>query len=112
MLSSDVTVADLEQIGRVLEPLINSTRLSDDEKWAVETAVRAANDLADIQHSEVARAFYAREDIQQRSAETIQSWLAANPDAPAGTVTAVCGRMHVASVGRDGKLQLLPLLDP
>lgn len=111
MLSGDVTIADLERLGTVLEPLVNSTRLNEDEKWAVETAVRAANDLADIRHSEFARAFYARDDIQQRSAESIQSWLAANPDATPGTVTAVCGRMHVASVGADGKLQLLPFLD-
>lgn len=74
--------------------------------------MRAANDLAEVRHSEVAGAFYARDDIQQRSAETIRSWLAANPDATPGTVTAVCGRMHVASVGRDGKLQPFPLLDP
>lgn len=85
MLAGDVTVADVERIGTILEPLVNSRRLSEDEKWAVETAVRAANDLADIRHSEVARAFYARDDIQQRSAETIQSWLAANPDATPGT---------------------------
>ena len=56
MLAGDVTIADLERLGSIIEPLITSTRLNEDERWAVESAVRAANDLAMIRHSEIARA--------------------------------------------------------
>jgi len=111
MLAGDVTIADLERIGSIIEPLVNSARLNAEERWAVETAVRAAFDLALIRHTEIARVFYARNDIQQRSVDKTESWLAANRDALPGTVTLICGRLHVASVDIDGVLKLFPVLD-
>jgi len=111
MFASDITFADLERLGAVTEPLVNSTRLTEDEKWAIETAVRATAELVMIRHSEVARNFYARDEIHQRSVENVEAWLRANHDAPPGTVTAICGRLHVASVDTDGILRLYPVLE-
>ncbi len=112
MFAKDLSVADLERLGPIIEQLLQSGRLTDDEKWAVDLSCRAAMDLVQIRHSEVAKDFYGRPDIQERSENSIAEWLMHNADAAPGTVTAICGQMHVASCGEDGKLNLFPLLDP
>ncbi len=111
MFAKDFSFTDLERIGPVVEQLLESGKLTADEKWAVDISCRAAMDLASIRHTEVAQKFYARPDIQQRTEETINSWLAQNPNADPGTVTMICARTYVASIGRDGELQLTPVLD-
>ena len=111
MFAKDFSIQDLERLGPIVERLLQSEKLTDDEKWAVEQSCRAATDLAHIRHSEVAKAFYSRSDIEERSANSIAEWLAKNINAKAGTVTVICGRLHVASYGPDGKLNLYPVLD-
>ncbi len=55
--------------------------------------------------------FIARPDIETQSANSIAAWLSEHSNAEPGTVTSIAGRMHVASIGRDGTLQLTPVLD-
>ncbi len=71
MFAKDLRIQDLDRIGPIVETLLQSERLTDDEKWAVDLAGRAAFDLAQIRHSEIARAFYARSDMEERSANSI-----------------------------------------
>jgi len=111
MFAKDFSISDLERLGPIIEQLLKSGKLTENEKWAVDLSCRAATDLASIRHSEVARHFYTRPDIEEQTATTVASWLADNSNATAGTVTAICGRMHVASIGPGGKLQLTPILD-
>ena len=111
MFAKDFSISDMERLSRIIEQLLESGKLTADEKWAVDLSGRAAADLAFIRASEVAREFYARPDIQEESAKTTASWLAENSNAKPGTVTCICGRMHVASIGTDGELQLSPIFD-
>lgn len=104
-------MSDIGRLGPIVEQLLESGKLTEDERMAVDLTFRAAADLALIRHSEIAREFYARRDIQERTATTLEKWLADNSDAAPGTVTAICGRLHVASMGGNGKLQLTPILD-
>jgi len=111
MLAKAFTITDVERLGPIIEQLLNSEKLTDDEKWAVDLSGRAASDLAHIRHSEVAQKFYARPDTQERAANSIAEWLGQNADAAPGTMTAICGKLHVASYGKNGKLSLHPLQD-
>ena len=111
MFAKDFNIQDLERLGPIVERLLKSGKLTDEEKWAVDQSCRAATDLAHIRHSEIVQSFYARPDIEEQSAKSIAEWLTSNIDAKPGTVTAIRGRMHVASYGPDGKLDLYPLLD-
>ena len=110
MFAKDFSIQELERLGPIVERLLQSGKLTDGEKWAVDLSCRAATDLASIRHSEIASAFYARPDIQGLSANSIAEWLATNTAATPGTVTAICGRMHVASYGTEGTLKLHPIL--
>ena len=111
MLAKDFSLHDLRRLGPIIERLLQSGKLTEDEKWAVEQSSRAAADLAHIRHSEVAKAFYARPEIYERCSNSIQEWLAANPQAKPGTVTAICGRMYVASYDPNGIPGLYPILE-
>ena len=111
MFAENFSIKDLERLGPIVERLLQSGKLTDDEKWAVDQSCRAATDLAHIRHSEIAKAFYARPDIEERCANSVKEWLMNNIDAKPGTVTAICGRIHVASYDRDGNLGLYPVLD-
>lgn len=111
MSAKDLKIQDLDRLGLIVETLLQSDRLSDDEKWAVDLAGRAASDLAQIRHSEIASAFYARSDMAERSANSISEWIAGNMNATPGTVTSICGRMYVASYDPAGILNLYPILE-
>lgn len=111
MFAPDFSIADLERIGPVIESLLDSGKLNAEEHSVVDLCCRAATDLASIRHSEIATRFYSRPDIETQFANSIAAWLAEHSDAEPGTVTSIAGRMHVASTGRDGTLQLTPLLD-
>ena len=97
MFAQGFSIRDLERLGLIVECLLRSGKLTDDEKWAVDQSCRAATGLAHIRHSEIAKAFYARPDIEERCANSIAESLMNNNDAKPGTVTAVFSRMHVAS---------------
>ena len=109
MFAKDFSISDLERLGPIIEQLLESGKLTDEEKWAVDISCRAATDLASIRHSEVAQEFYSRPDVQDKTEMTTATWLAEHPDAAPGTVTMICGRMNVASIGTDGRLQLTPV---
>jgi hypothetical protein len=111
MFGQGFCIRDLERLGPIVERLLRSGKLTDDEKWAVDQSFRAATDLAHIRHSEIAKAFYARPDIEARCVNSIAEWLVNNNDAKPGTVTVICGRMHVASYDRQGNLGLYPVLE-
>ena len=111
MFAPDFSMVDLERIGPVIESLLSSGKLSDEEHAVVDLCGRAAADLGMMRQSEVAKEFYSRSEIAQHSADSIAEWLAENPAAAPGTVTAIAGPMHVASLGRDAKLQLTPILE-
>ncbi len=108
---TDFSVSDLDRIGPVIESLLDSGKLTDEEHSAVELCGRAATDLASIRHSEEAIRFYTRPDVETQAAHSVAAWLSEHPDAEPGTVTPIAGRMHVASIGRDGNLQLTPILE-
>lgn len=110
MFAKDFNFSDLERLGPIIEQLLESGKLTAEETWAVDIAGRAATDLASIRHSEVAQNFYARPDIQGQTESTTESWLEENPHADPGTVAMICGRLNVASIGINGKLQLTPIL--
>lgn len=111
MFAEQFGTRDLERLGPIVDQLLQSGKLTADETWAVDQSCRAAADLAQIRHSETARAFYARPDIEERSATSIADCLVDHADAAPGTVTAVCGRMYVASYDREGRLRLYPVLE-
>ncbi|MEM6690355.1 MAG: hypothetical protein AAF664_13065 [Planctomycetota bacterium] len=111
MFAKDFNISDLERLGPIIEQLLGSGKLTDDEAWAVHLACRAATDLASIRHLDVAQRFYSRSDIEAQSESTTESWLEKNADAEPGTVAMICGRVNVASIGTDGKLQLTPVFD-
>ena len=111
MFTSEFSVEDIRRVGPVIESLLESDKLSPEEHSAVELCGRAAADLALIRHSEVAKQFYERTDIKAQSELSTEEWLRNHPDAEPGTITAIAGRMHVVSVGRDGKIQLTRILD-
>jgi len=48
------SIQDLDRLGPIVESLLQSKKLTDDEKWAVDLSCRAATDLARIRHSELA----------------------------------------------------------
>jgi len=76
MFEQDFSIKDLERLGPIVERLLQSGKLTDDEKWAVDQSCRAATDLAHIRHSDVAQTFYARSDIEERCESSIDEWLA------------------------------------
>ncbi len=110
MFAPEFSVADLERIGPVIESLLGSGKLTDEERVVVDLCCRAAADLASIRNTEVAIRFYARPDIETQTASSISAWLSEHSNAEPGTLTSIAGRMHVASIGRDGTLQLTPVL--
>ncbi len=83
MFAKDFSIKDLERLGTIIERLLQSDKLTEDEKWAVDQSCRAAADLAQIRLSEIAREFYARPDIDERCANSISEWLVNNVDAKA-----------------------------
>lgn len=109
MFAKDLDFKDYERLSHIVESLLQSGKLTDDERWAVDQSCRAAADLISIRHSEIARAFYARPDIEERCEQSIELWLVNNRNAEPGTVTAICGRMHVVSYDKHGKLGLYPI---
>ena len=111
MFASEFSIADIERVGPVIESLLESGKLTADERSAVDLCGRAAADLAMIRHSEAAVKFYAREDVESRTANSTAEWLSLHADAEPGTVTAIAGRIHVAYYDRDGGLQLTPVRD-
>ncbi|MCC9644326.1 hypothetical protein LOC71_18770, partial [Rhodopirellula sp. JC740] len=111
MFAPDYSQDDVARVGPIIESLLHSGRLTDNERDAVDLCCRAAADLAAIRHSEIAKDFYARPDIQTRSADTVAAWLRDNPTAKPGTTVPVMGRMHVATYSRDGRLELVPFLE-
>lgn len=111
MHAPEFNMTKIERIGPVIKSLLESDKLSPEEHAAVDLCGRAAADLALIRHSEIAKQFYNRPDVQGQSGLSAAKWLESHPDVEPGTVTSITGRMHVASVGRDGKLQLSPILD-
>ena len=110
MFAPHFSITDLERVGPVIESLLDSGKLTDEERYMVDLCCRAATDLVLIKHSEVAIRFYGRPEIEKRTADSVAAWLSEHPDAEPGTVTSIAGRMHVASIGRDGKLQLTPMI--
>ena len=111
MFAKDFTIQDVERMGPIIEGLLESNKLTEDEKWAVELSCRAAHDLAQIRHSEIASAFYGRPDIEDRRANSIAEWLKQNKHASPGTVTTICGKVYVASYDAEQTLSLYPILD-
>lgn len=109
VFAREISISDMERLGPVIEQLLDSGKLTEDERWAVDLAARAAADLALTRHSETAVKFYDRSEMQKRLADSVSTWLAANANAEPGTVTTIAGRIHVASIDRNGRLQLLPL---
>lgn len=111
MSAKDLNHQDLERLGHIVERLLQSGKLTDDERWAVDQSCRAAADLVSIRHTEIARAFYARPDMKALHEKSIEQWLVDNRGAQPGTVSLICGRMHVASYDQNGKLGLYPILE-
>jgi hypothetical protein len=111
MSADDFSIEDLDRLIPIVERLMQSGKLTEEEKWAVDQSCRAASDLLFIRHSETAKAFYARPDVEERRKNSIREWLAENSGAKPGTVTSICGRMHVASYDHDGILGLYPFID-
>ena len=95
---------NFDRIGPVLEALVDSDRLTSDERRAVELCARAAADLISLEHQERMREYYARQDISQRSADTIAAWLENNPNAEPGTVVAVSCRIGIGTRIAPGSL--------
>ena len=111
MLAPDFSISEFERVGPIIESVLKSEKLNAAERAAVDLCARAAFDLANIRHTEVAQQFYSRADIMDKSTASISKWLTDNPNAEPGTITGIAGRMHVATIGRDGKLQLTPILE-
>ena len=103
---------DFNELGPVLESLVNSDRFSDAERRAIELCARAAVDLLSVEHEQKMRDFYARPEIQRVESRLVEEWLTKNPNAAAGTSVLTHGRWYVASHCPDGKLQLTPIDPP
>ncbi|MDM4018131.1 hypothetical protein [Roseiconus lacunae] len=100
---------DFNKLGPILETLINSDRISEEERRAIELCARASVDLLSLQHEQTMQEFYSRPNIQRIESELIASWLDANQGAPAGRSVLTHGRWYVSSYAADGKLQLIPI---
>ncbi len=48
MFAKDFSIKDLERLGTIIERLLQSDKLTEDEKWAVDQSCRAAAELAQI----------------------------------------------------------------
>jgi len=71
MLASEIKIEDFRRIGPILERLILSEKLTADEKRAVDFCARAAFDFAQMRHSAIAKEFYSRGDVQERTVHSI-----------------------------------------
>ena len=109
---NDRNELDFDRIGPVLESLVNSDRVSAEERRAVELCARAAVDLLSAQHEQAMQQFYERPDIQRIETEHVKHWLDTNQGAPAGMSVLTHGRWYVSSYADDGKLQLTPIDPP
>jgi len=103
---------DFEKLGPVLEALVNSDRVSDEERRAIELCARAAVDLLSIEHEQKMKDFYSRPKIQRIETQQLERWLDANENTAAGVSVLAHGRWYVSSYERDGKLQLTPIDPP
>tara|TARA_R110002073_G_scaffold335442_2_gene527419 strand:- start:3511 stop:3879 length:369 start_codon:yes stop_codon:yes gene_type:complete len=103
---------DFEKLGPVLEALVNSDRVSDEERRAIELCARAAVDLLSIEHEQKMKDFYSRPKIQRIETQQLERWLDANKNAAAGVSVLTHGRWYVSSYEPDGKLQLTPIDPP
>lgn len=102
---------DFDKIGPVLESLVNSDRVTDVERRAIELCARAAIDFMHAEHGELMDSFYARHDIQQHIGESKADWLDRHPNAQAGEMAFIVTDWHVSTHGPDGKLQLTKVAD-
>lgn len=103
---------DFEKLGPVLEALVKSDRVSDEEHRAIELCARAAVDLLSIEHEQKMKDFYSRPKIQRIETQQLERWLDANKNAAAGVSVLAHGRWYVSSYEPDGKLQLTPIDPP
>jgi transcriptional regulator of aromatic amino acid metabolism len=103
---------DFEKLGPVLESLVNSDRVSAEERRAIELCARAAADLCSMHHEHTTKEFYSRPDVQRIESELIDRWLKANQGALAGTPVLIHGRWYVSSYTAIGDLQLTPIGPP
>ena len=103
---------DFNTLGPVLESLVNSDRVSKEERRAIELCARATADLLSLQHEQTMQEFYSRPNIQRIESELIDRWLDANQGAPAGMTVLTHGRWYVSSYTANGKLQLTPIDPP
>jgi len=74
MLAPDFSIADVESIGPVIESLLNLEKLNAKERAAVDICARAAFDLANIRHTEIAQQFYSRIDIKDHQLAVMASF--------------------------------------
>ncbi|MBC8356351.1 MAG: hypothetical protein H8E66_30605 [Planctomycetes bacterium] len=103
---------DFEKLGPVLESLVNSDRVSEKERRAIELCARAAVDLLSIEHEQTMQEFYNRPDVQRFESQQIERWLEENQNVAAGMSVLTHGRWYVSSYASNGKLQLTPVDPP
>ena len=103
---------DFEKLGPVLEALVNSDRVSDEERRAIELCARAAVDLLSIEHEQTMHNFYRRPEIQRIETQHLERWLDDNQNSAAGVSVLTHGRWYVSSYEPNGKLQLTPIVPP
>jgi|GEM_PF-1088470 len=103
---------DFEKLGAVLEPLVESDRLTDAERRAVELCIRATFDFLLAESQIKMDEFYKRDDVQQRVVRSREEWLANHPNAKAGDMVIISAAWHVASHDASGHLQLTRVNDP
>ncbi len=103
---------DFQKLGPVLESLVNSDRISDEERHAIELCARAAVDLLSIEHEHSRQEFYNRPDIIRVESHCIDRWLKENQNAAAGVSVLTHGRWYVSSYASNGKLQLTSIDPP
>ena len=106
------TELDFEKLGPVLESLVNSDRVSEEERRAIELCALAAVDLLSVEHEQTIREFYVRPDIQRIESQHLARWLDENQNAAAGMSILTHGRWYVSSYALNGKLQLTPINRP
>lgn len=55
MFAKEFNTEDFERLVRIVDSLIQSEKLTEEEKWAVDQSCGAASDLLAIRHSEILR---------------------------------------------------------
>ena len=101
-----------QKLAAVLEALVNSNRVSHEERRAVDLCLRAAVDLLSIEHEQKVHNFYRRPPIQRIESYHLERWIKGNPTADAGMSVLTHGRWYVTSYAPNGKLQLTPISPP